>query len=364
MPIYMDRHDVSDTVTAEHVAKLHQEDLKIEHKFKCRGLTYWFDDQRKMAFCLIEAPNEEAIRKMHDNAHGELPHSIIEVDDSVVATFLGRIEDPQKAQNANINIIDDPAVRIIMVTGIERVSLNGAKSGQDSRPWMAFNKTLLQSLERFKGIVVKQRSDCFLVSFESVTKAVWCALELHTKFKKLNGSTEHARLKLGISAGVPVDGHDKIYGQSIKLAERMCDTVRGPITVSSEVKDMYESENLNVIIDRKVIKAMSPSEERFLSLLMDYTEKSWQDTELKVDDVSRHLGVSKSQLYRNMVSLTGKSPNNFIKDYRLIRALKLLGDQAGNIAEIAFETGYSSPSYFSKCFSEKYGVLPSVYAKQ
>jgi hypothetical protein len=50
MSIYMDRHDVSEVVTAKHVALLHQEDLKIEHKFGCKGLTYWFDEKRKTAF--------------------------------------------------------------------------------------------------------------------------------------------------------------------------------------------------------------------------------------------------------------------------------------------------------------------------
>ena len=65
MPIYMDRHDVSKDVTAEIVAQIHQEDLKVQHKFGCRGLTYWFDDIRKTAFCLVEAPDKNAIIKMH-----------------------------------------------------------------------------------------------------------------------------------------------------------------------------------------------------------------------------------------------------------------------------------------------------------
>ncbi len=95
MSIYMDRHDVSEVVTAEHVAQLHQEDLKIEHKYGCKGLTYWFDDKRKTAFCLIEAPNEQACSEMHDDAHGEIPHQIIEVDANLVESFLGRIEDPE-----------------------------------------------------------------------------------------------------------------------------------------------------------------------------------------------------------------------------------------------------------------------------
>ena len=56
MPIYMDRHDVSDSETPENVAQLHQQDLKVQHRFGCKGMTYWFDDKRKTAFCLIEAP--------------------------------------------------------------------------------------------------------------------------------------------------------------------------------------------------------------------------------------------------------------------------------------------------------------------
>ena len=98
MPIFMDRHDVSDEVTAEIVAELHQEDLKIQDKYNCKGLTYWFDAKRNTAFCLIEAPNKESIQKMHNQAHGEVPHKIIEVDGSVVESFLGRIEDPEKSQ--------------------------------------------------------------------------------------------------------------------------------------------------------------------------------------------------------------------------------------------------------------------------
>ena len=57
----MDRHDVSNEVTAEAVAQLHQEDLKIQHKFNWRGLTYWFDEERKTAFCLIDAPNKQCL---------------------------------------------------------------------------------------------------------------------------------------------------------------------------------------------------------------------------------------------------------------------------------------------------------------
>ena len=80
MPIYMDRHDIPEEITAEHVAQMHQEDLKVQHLYGCKGMTYWCDEHRRTAFCLIEAPNEQAIKDMHNNAHGEVPHKIIEVN--------------------------------------------------------------------------------------------------------------------------------------------------------------------------------------------------------------------------------------------------------------------------------------------
>jgi AraC-like DNA-binding protein len=356
----MDRHDVSDTVTAEHVAQLHQEDLKVEHKFNCRGLTYWFDDHRKMAFCLIEAPDEEAIHKMHNEAHGELPHSIIEVDDKVVASFLGRIEDPQKSEDTEHDFINDPAFRIIMVTAIESVSLSGTDAEHKARPWVNFNETILHVVQQLGGSIVRQRADCFLISFVSVTKAVLCALELNTKFRELNG---RGNLKIGLNAGLPVAEDDELFGATVRLAERMCEVITGPITVSSEVKDLYESENLNSLVDQQYINIVNPSEQKFLNLLMNYTEKTWQDSEFKVEGFSKYLGVSKSQLYRNMISLTGKSPNSFIKEYRLNKALELLEEQVSNISQIAFATGFNSPSYFTKCFLEKYDILPSAYSK-
>lgn len=362
MPIYMDRHDVSATVTAENVARLHQQDLKIQHKFGCRGLTYWFDEKRKTAFCLIEAPNVKALIEMHNQAHGQVPHRVIEVEASIVESFLGRIEDPEKAQNTALNIINDPAFRTIMVIGLEIFSLIKHDSTQINSPLQKHNKSIVKILTHFNGSIVKQNEDYFLVSFESVTNAVLCALEVQSKIKELTDKIDNnINLKIGLSTGVPVTEKDSLFEDTIKLAERMCNSAKAEIVVSSEVKDLYKSENLNVFFDCELVLALTPSDEKFLNLLMDYTERTWRNTDLKVGDFSKQLGFSKSQLYRKMISVTGKSPNTFLKEYRLNEALKLLNKQTGNISEIAFETGFSSLSYFSKCFLNRYGLLPSDY---
>ncbi|HEY5811148.1 MAG TPA: DUF4242 domain-containing protein, partial [Terrimicrobiaceae bacterium] len=90
MPIYMDRHFI-EGATHQTLANAHQKDLATQGKYGVRFMTYWFDEVRSTAFCLVDAPNKEAIQKAHDEAHGNVPSEIIEVDPMVVEAFLGRV---------------------------------------------------------------------------------------------------------------------------------------------------------------------------------------------------------------------------------------------------------------------------------
>ncbi len=363
MPIYMDRHNVSEMVTAEIVAQLHQEDLKIQDQFGCRGLTYWFDEKRKTAFCLIEAPDAKAIQKMHNQAHGQVPHRIIEVDASIVESFLGRIEDPQKAKNTALNIINDPAFRTIMVIELRRLSLIQNNIAAFKSSLQHFSKAVCNLLKIYEGQTVKQTGTHFLVSFKSVSHGVHAAFDIKSLLKKCNNDLNNDKilLKIGLAAGVPVTEKKLIFEDTIKFAERMCAIIKGEIIISSEVKELYNSENSNALNEGENIFFLTQTDENFLNLLMDYTDATWSNTNLKVDDFSKPVGYSKSQLYRKIIFLTGKSPNTFIKDYRLNEALILLNKNSGNISETAYLTGFSSPSYFSKCFQKRYGHAPSDY---
>lgn len=361
----MDRHDVSNDVTAEIVADLHREDLKVQHKFCCKGLTYWFDDERKTAFCLYEAPNEEAIRKMHDQAHGQVPNRVIEVDHSIVESFLGRIEDPEKSQKTALNIINDPAFRTIMVVGIKPVSLKETLDKEINSLIAGQQKTIIDSIDLYKGRLVRQNPDHFLVSFDSVTNAVLCALKIESDFEKGPAIQYGSRIKLhiGLKSGVPVAEKDGFFEDTIKAAHSYFDLVKGTVVLSSEVKELYESENLNIPFVPGTIVTLTPPEEKFLKDLVDFTEREWSRTCLNADEFCSHFGYSKSRLYRRIVALTGKSPNSYLKEYRLCKAMLYLNKKNLNISEVAFETGFNSPSYFSKCFQETFGVLPSQYIK-
>lgn len=364
MPIYMDRHDVSDAVTAENVAQLHQEDLKVQHKFNCNGLTYWFDDKRKTAFCLVEAPDKQSVIDMHDHAHGVLPHLIIEVEGSIVESFLGRIEDPVMAKSPQLNIINDPAFRTLMKVNLHKHSLNGYNPLVLNSVEKNYAKSVVEISNNHIGRIVSQKDTDFLISFASVTNAVKCARNIQSKINELKSLSEFKiyNLKIGISAGVPVTEKKIIFEDTIKLAERMLQVAKAEIVVSSEVKDLYKSENLNQFPEGELIVTLSTTDEIFLTNLIDFIENEWKNN-LNVDDFNTHLGYSKSQLYRKMMSLIGESPKTFLMSYRLNKAVTFLNKQIETISEIAYDSGFSSPSYFSKCFHRKYGILPSDYLR-
>ncbi|MEB8329092.1 DUF4242 domain-containing protein [Flavobacteriaceae bacterium KMM 6897] len=362
MPIYMDRHDVSETVTAEHVAKLHIEDIKIEHLYDCKGLTYWFDDQRKMAFCLIEAPNKAAIEKMHHHAHGEIPHKIIEVDSVIVESFLGRIEDPEKAANELSHVINDPAFRTIMNIGLKPFTLKDNFKSSASINFQELFDSIIKTIAEKDGNVVRKNSGAFLVSFQSVSKAMECAMQIQDRAKEFGNS--NTLVTIGLDAGVAVTEKDGIFEAAVKSAQRMSDFVDGPIVVSTEVRSLYELENPSHVIDLSRIRTINSSEGRFLNHLIDYLDVTWQKTDLHVGTFGTELGFSKSQFYRKMIEITNQSPNIFLKGYRLQKSLQLLNNRQGSISEIAFETGFNSPAYFSKCFQANFGILPSKYRQE
>ncbi|MDF1547310.1 MAG: helix-turn-helix transcriptional regulator [Bacteroidales bacterium] len=170
--------------------------------------------------------------------------------------------------------------------------------------------------------------------------------------------------KIGLSAGVPVTGNDAFFGETIQSTRRLCNIAQaGKIFASSTLSDYLPTSDLKKINMFDSLRVFKPSEEDFLKQLCEVTHSYWNDPVLTVQTFSERMGMSKSQMYRKIVSLTGYSPNEFLNEYRLKRSLKLLRKFQGNISEIAYESGFSSPSYFSKCFYKRYGFLPSDFLR-
>ena len=109
--------------------------------------------------------------------------------------------------------------------------------------------------------------------------------------------------------------------------------------------------------------AVSSQEEVFLNKLIETVEKHIDNTRFGVEDFSRELGLSRSQLNRKMQAMLNRSPNQFLRSYRLEKARLMIEQNTGTISEISYDVGFSSPAYFSKCFQEEFGVTPKEIRK-
>ncbi|GAB3989898.1 two-component regulator propeller domain-containing protein [Spirosoma daeguense] len=113
-------------------------------------------------------------------------------------------------------------------------------------------------------------------------------------------------------------------------------------------------------IEPKDVEVTS-ADETFLNEAMTVIEAHIMDTEFNIDVMVKELGMSRSNLYLKFKDLTGLSTNEFIRSIRLKRAHKLLETTDLSVKEIMFIAGFNTASYFSKCFKNQYGILPSDY---
>ena len=107
--------------------------------------------------------------------------------------------------------------------------------------------------------------------------------------------------------------------------------------------------------------AITAADERFLEKVMKIIEDNIENSTFSVEEFSREIGMSRTQLFRKMQALTNQSVSEFVRDFRLKRAASLLEQRAGTVTEIAYQVGFNNLSYFAKCFKELFGKSPSEY---
>ena len=101
-------------------------------------------------------------------------------------------------------------------------------------------------------------------------------------------------------------------------------------------------------------------DEQLLQKALKLIEEHIDNSEYNVEQLSADMGMSRMNLYRKLQAITGQTPTEFIRTIRLKRAAQLLQDGKLNVSEVADRVGFSSSSYFTKCFKEQFGVLPTT----
>jgi AraC-like DNA-binding protein len=133
--------------------------------------------------------------------------------------------------------------------------------------------------------------------------------------------------------------------------------IKNLIEQRRKLREHFKKEGLIELEDKEITSI----DRKFLKKTVKIINEHLSDTSFSVELLADEISMSRRNLDRKLVALTGDSPGDLIRRLRLIYASKLLTQKFGNISEIALEVGFSNPAHFSKCFREQFGLTPSEY---
>ncbi len=236
--MYIDRHDVAG-VSPEDVANAHVLDLEAQEKHGVQYHTYWFDVERGSVFCLAEGPNKQAVVAVHEEAHGLLPSSVLELSlGAPLNAFLGST--PHYPAGTSYTA---PAMRVIVFTDVCGSVAQTHQLGDEGhmRLLNEHNEIVRGQLLVQAGREVKHTGDGIMASFTSVVSAITFAVQVQRLLHERNKSAETPfHISIGISAGEPVtDDNDDLFGAAVQLAARLCAAASdSDIVVSMAVREL------------------------------------------------------------------------------------------------------------------------------
>ncbi len=123
------------------------------------------------------------------------------------------------------------------------------------------------------------------------------------------------------------------------------------------------TEQDTTIITEESENTITPLDQKFLDKVTKYVEDNLSNADLTVEKLSEDMGMSRVNLYKRILSLTGNTPSEFIRNIRMQHAKHLLMNEGYNVSEVAYRVGFNQPRLFSKYFKEQFGILPSQITK-
>ncbi|WP_234571301.1 alpha/beta fold hydrolase [Rhodohalobacter sp. 614A] len=247
-----------------------------------------------------------------------------------------------------------------------------------------YQALIQQYVEQYRGNIVQWNNHTFIATFEGPSKAVHCSIDLMDAFRDKNAGLStaiHIKEAAVDEAHFIRDETKKFFDSILQQAQRnqilLTQTVKNLLSGAglsfNPFKTFFDTQSGETFSLFSVIDQMdggnhqaSPYPKQFpqngslLENVLQSIDSHLDDESFGVETLCKEIGISERQLQRKLKAVTNKSPIQLISSVRLHRAKELLLGSDQNIAEIAYQTGFSSPSYFSKCFKKEFGLSPSA----
>ncbi len=238
----MDRHDLEDATAAD-VAAAHLRDLEVEDTYGVRFVTYWFEEGAGSGFCLVEGPDAESVEAAHRESHGLLPSNVIEVDQTSVRAFFGRLN----SHPAGEPYVESAFRAILFTDMVDSTRLTQELGDRAVMQLLHGHDSIVRSaVGRFGGSEVKHTGDGIMAAFAAASQAVGAAVEVQRRLHEHRASEQSSlHVRIGLAAGEPVTEQDDLFGASVQQAARLCSCAQPDcILVSSGVQDLCRGKGI------------------------------------------------------------------------------------------------------------------------
>lgn len=354
MRLFMDFHSIdSDAFTEEDMYRAHLRDVAVQNKHGLIYKRYYLNLHQKTAFCLVESPSKEACIESHKEAHGIGACNVIEVSrENEFIPFLG--EGDQNEQDLALTLSGDidSGFRTIMLVDFLQLTETQKSIGPK----------IIDVIKQYRGSIIKVPSEKHMASFIDAGDAISCALHLYKYFGSFD---QNFLYSLAMATGRPVDEHSTNLFQETKTKVNIMSRfgIKHGVYMDLETKISASRGQDFSKIDASMVTVLNQVSYNEIQKLENLLLKNLSNSNFKSEDLIKQLGLSKSQAYRKISSLVGLPPNKLVSEIRLIHAARALKKGGKTVSEIAYESGFSSPTYFTRVFRNRFNILPNAIAK-
>jgi len=349
MPLFMDLHiSQSGDISIDQLIQKHKADLACQYKYGVTFKSVWVNKEKGIVFCLMEAPDKNACMHVHQEAHGDTGCNIVEVAPGEYDTFMANsffnAHDIAETESGILDTAYRTVLQFEIVNPLHRKRVDIGRA-----------KLLISSN---KGTLLLDPHQSVKAVFVYPAAAFGCAHQIRGFME-----TDNWDYRLTVVAGKPVEQqHNKFYGYVMDLSNIMSISGRqGDILTTHLTLELLRKQGGFQKDILKNTKVLSPRDEQFLIQVMGIIQEKFHDSGFNATRLAALVYQSRSQLFKKVKSITGFTPNTLITEFRLHEGVKLLDLHKDQIAQIAFDIGFNSPSYFTKVFTNRFHILPSNY---
>jgi AraC-like DNA-binding protein len=339
MPLYMEFHKA---------VNLSMDDLKSRagasnrmlQQFQVRYHQFWIDEESGNVFCLMEGPDRRICEWVHRWVYGCEMVSLAPVKECLY----------QESRELNADrLVGNVALKSLRPILLAHLNTFAFESHFDATETNALTSLIKELIVAGGGTELSADDEQNIAAvFLTPEDALECASSIQ---QALISKKHFSRFHLIV---MPVNREPTDV--AVIFPRQLCELGEdATVTVSSNFKCFVKAEKF------LSLNTLTAEGEKFMRNLFGIIGEHISDDDFSVETLARSIGISRPQLYRRIHLLTNRSPNIFIRDLRMARALSLLRKRNKNICEVALEVGYTNPSYFARTFAGKYGCTPSGY---